>query len=196
VEATGLPCPQATGLQSPQATGHLAPQATGLQSPLNNKTLNNNIKQQQGPLIEEIIQRKYAQPAINLDAVVVALLKELGLGVDDCPNVANMPVNRVQALYDKARGPKIEDPVGWFVAAVDKNYQLGGKGAAKMFERTCDLVRQNATHLQSKKTGDEYEINKFKTGPVLEIFTPGRGKETKRFTTEKELGKFLQIKNN
>lgn len=112
--------------------------------------------------------------ALDLDSAVVAILKNLGVDQSFWPKLHGMSSERVRALSELAKKKSGANPAGWFRKAVEGSWDVPGVDK-KAFEMQCDLIRRTATHLKSKRTGQKYEILKFKTGAKIVINATDRG---------------------
>jgi DNA-binding Lrp family transcriptional regulator len=175
------PTPVSTETQAPVSTETQAPVSTGNLPlcppghPNNNKRTRINITTTTDApkLKKRIIQEEYETETHNLEDAVVAILKNLGIKESFWPEVQGMEPNRVKALAKQAE-KKADDPAGWFVDAVKGKWKI--RGFDKLaFEIECDKIRAQCTHLKSKETGKEYEIQRYLTGPSLHIATADRG---------------------
>jgi len=154
---------------------------------INNTKDNNNIAP---PIKRETIVREYETQQVNLDDVVVAILKNLKVDQSFWPSLNGMETNRVQALSELAKKKATKNPGGWFRKAVEGAWEIPGVDK-RAFEMQCDLIRKTRTHLLSKVSGKEYEIDRFKTGAKIVIHTDDRGDVV--LSSEKSLEDFIYV---
>lgn len=162
-------------------------------SPHNNTNINNTNKTTTTPtpkIVKETIVREYETH--SLDDVVVAILKNFKVDPSFWPSLNGMDTNRVEALAGLAKKKAKSNPGGWFRRAVEGGWDIPGYDK-RAFEMQCDMIRGTSTHLVSKKTGSQYEIDRYKTGDKIVIHTGDRGDVV--ITCEKELGDFTWHSN-
>jgi len=128
-------------------------------------------KQQQQIKRETTIVREYETETPDIDSVVVAIFKRLKLDKAVWAEMGAFSADRMQALECIAKTKK--SPSGYFVKALREGWSIPTVDD-KAFEMECDMIRASFTHLKSKKTGEIYQILKYKPGPKLMISFKGQ----------------------
>jgi len=137
-------------------------------------------------LKRRIIQEEY-ETTNNLSDDVVAILKALGVGESVWSHVESMDISRIQAIANLSK--KKDDPGAYFAEFIRNGYSVPGLDQST-WEIVCERVRARCDKLRSKKTGKEFLINKYQTGPVVVLDTP---KGEHRIANEQELLKFTEV---
>lgn len=168
---------QGIGGQNTQGVEDENTQRWGMKIPTNN---NKGTRIKTTTIVEEL-------PDHDLSEIVVAILKNLKVDPSVWPSLNGMATSRVEALAALASQKANKNPGGWFRKAVEGGWSIPGYDK-KAFEMQCDMIRKTATHLVSKATGSQYEIDRFQVGDKIVIHTDERGDVV--LTSEEELADF------